>query len=158
MNRYQSVLNQFSPAVQAMINQCLLVAANSGSSSVHFEWINGIWSYGNSSVAGQDANNIYIQTGSYNPVGHGTGDAAVVDGTSGNFSVSIVEKPMFQNNANQDVDRVGLKDLVAIASGEVAGNRAAARAITSTILNRLDAAGSDLNDPNWMAASLRSMG
>jgi hypothetical protein len=51
-----------------------------------------------------------------------------------------------------------LKDLIAIASGEAAGNRLASRAITSTILNRLDAAGSDLNDPNWMAASIHSKG
>ncbi|WEK19293.1 MAG: DUF6443 domain-containing protein [Candidatus Pedobacter colombiensis] len=55
-------------------------------------------------------------------------------------------------------DPFGLKDLIAIASGEAAGNRLAARAIASTILNRLDAAGSDLNDPNWMAASIHSKG
>ena len=51
-----------------------------------------------------------------------------------------------------------MKDFVAIASGEAAGNRAAARAIGSVLLNRLDAAGSDLNDPNWMAASIHSRG
>jgi RHS repeat-associated protein len=49
----------------------------------------------------------------------------------------------------------GLKDFVAIASGEAAGNRLAARAIGSTLLNRLKAAGSDLNDPNWLSASIR---
>jgi len=60
--------------------------------------------------------------------------------------------------ANAGGDPAGLKDFVAIASGEAAGNRAASRAIGSTMLNRLDAAGSDLNDPNWMSASIHIRG
>lgn len=63
-----------------------------------------------------------------------------------------------ESTGNQGGDPSGLKDLIAIAAGESAGNRLAARAITSTMLNRLDAAGSNLNDPNWMAASIHSKG
>ncbi|MFC1224445.1 hypothetical protein ACFE6N_11590 [Pedobacter sp. BG31] len=51
-----------------------------------------------------------------------------------------------------------MKDFIAIALGEAAGNRLSARAIGSALLNRLDAVKSNLNDPNWMAASIHSKG
>jgi len=52
----------------------------------------------------------------------------------------------------------GLKDFIAIAAGEAAGNRLAARAIASTLINRIDAANSSLFDPNWMRASIHIKG
>ena len=62
------------------------------------------------------------------------------------------------DNTGPGPDPAGLKDLIAIAAGESAGMGITARAVTSAILNRLDKAHTDLNNPNWMAASIHIRG
>jgi RHS repeat-associated protein len=77
------------------------------------------------------------------------------DGSGGNLSTDVFVSEFIEGDYGPPP---GLKDFIAIASGEAAGDRLAARAIASTMINRIDAANSSLWDPNWMKASIHIKG
>ncbi len=80
------------------------------------------------------------------------------DLTSVFSSLGALNSSQYDENYQSSKYPVGLKDFVAIAAGEAAGSRIDARNIASTMINRIIAAKSSLNDPNWMSASVRKTG